>query len=147
MLLLDERNLLVQPPSGVGGIEIGHVHVIVHGLLFGGGDDHRAQCGLHRRALVRAPAHVVPRKPVVRNGGTPGHDFGVAPDKPFGIDARLRLEQVRVSVQVVEILKEREIQRALDVAVRLPPRKFRGEIYGELFIGNRVLENALVARL
>jgi len=127
VLFLHQRDLFIQTPRHLVGREVGYVHIIIHGLLFRRRDDHGVQHGLLiRRFGIDAPPHVILGKPVMRNCRPRGHDLRVSADQPFRLYALFHFQQVGISVQVIEILQKREVERFLHVAVALALGKLRG---------------------
>ena len=58
---------------------------------------------------LQCAAHAVKGMAVLRYGGAAGHDLGIAAHKALGVDAVLHVQQVRVAVQMVEVLQQREL--------------------------------------
>ena len=52
MLLLNHGDFLVEAAAQIGVVEAADVHIVVHGLLLGGGDDGGIELGNGRRRVV-----------------------------------------------------------------------------------------------
>ena len=137
VLLFDHADLLVELPAAVAFVKRGDVHIIVHGLLLGGGDDGGVQFRDGRGLFEAAgAAHAVKGMAVLRYGGAAGHDLGIAAHKALGVDAVLHVQQVRVAVQMVEVLQQRELHHLYNVWVRLPLGQDCRQVHRELFVAD-----------
>ena len=76
-----------------------------------------------------------------------GHDLGVAADQALGVLAGDHLHQIRVAVQVVEVLQQREVQRVPDMRRLHALRQVRRQIDSQLLIADGVREDAFGDRL
>ena len=126
VFLFHQRDFLIQTARKLGFRKSRHVHIIIHRLLFGGGDDHRRK---HRERLggfyVNRRANVVFRVAVVRYRGAPRHDFRVLAHQIFRVDFLFHFQQIGIAVEMIEIFEQREIERFFYVAVLRARRKFR----------------------
>ena len=148
MLFFDHADLLVQPAAKVTVIKGADVHIIVHRLLFGGGDNGGVQLGDGgRRGRADGLAHAVPRVAVLRNGGAAGHDLGIAAHQPLGVDAAFQFQQIRIAVQVVKILQQSQVHHLHHIGVRLPLGQNSRQVHGQLLVPDGGFQNTFVDRL
>ena len=140
VLFFDHGDLGIQLSAQLRIMQVGDVEVIVHRLLFGGGDDGDVQAGDGVAAVVvDIEADVVLRGARLGDGGAAGHDLGIAPYQLFGVDAALEVQQVGIAVQVVEIFQQGEVHLVLDVRVLFPLGEDGGEVYRQLFVADGML--------
>ena len=83
---------------------------------------------------------------MVRDGGTARRDLDGVEHELVGGQVLVDLEQVRVAVQVVEVLEQGEVHAGLGVLVGLVHGEPRREVDGELLVTDGELERGFVAR-
>ena len=148
VLFLHHADFLVQSAAQIVGIKGPQIHIVVHGLLFRGGDDAGIQHGEQIRLLeIAGPANAVHGMAVVGDGRPPGHNFGVAAHQALCLNALLHFQQIRISVEVVKVLQQRKVQRLDHIGVRFPLSQDRGQVHRQLFVGDGGLQLGLVGRL
>ena len=148
VLLLHHADLLVQPLARLLWIVRRHVHIIVHGLLLGGGDDvGRKHVQRGRICAGHGVADGVIGVAMVGDGGTAGHDLGVAAHQVLRLLAGLHVQIVRIAVEVVEVLQQRKVQRILQPRVAHALGEVGRQIHRQLLVADGVLQHRLVQRL
>ena len=145
VLFLDHSDLGIHLAAVVVGIKTAHVHIKVHGLLFGGGDDIAHQNG-ERFGLfgVHRIAHVVGAVAVLGNGGTARCDLGVSAHQSLGVYAIVHFEQVGKAVQVIEVFQQSKVEGVDIVLVGLALRQNGRKIHRQLLVAYCGLENGFV---
>ena len=84
---------------------------------------------------------------MVRDGRPAGHNLRIAAHQRFRMRAGGEIQIIRIAIQVIEILQQREIQRALDVRIGHALGEVRGQVHGQLLIADRVLQRGFVRGL
>ena len=79
--------------------------------------------------------------------GARRHDFGEFSDKVFRMHAVLHIQQIGISVKVVEILQKREIESGFHSFIRLAHGKHCGELDGKLLVSYGGFQHGFVLRL
>ncbi len=138
VLFLDHADFLIKPAAQVVGVKGAQIHIVVHGLLFGGGDDLGVELGQGvRRGEIHERSGVVLGEAVLGYGGPAGHNLGVAAHQKLGpLAALVHLQQVGVAVQMVKILQQGEIQGGFYQAVRFGLRHARRQVHRQLLIAD-----------
>ena len=147
VLLLDQGDLLIEPAAQIVMIKPGLVHIIVHGLLLGGGDRHGGQLVKQRRVLPQRAGDAVHREAVLADGRAARHDLRVAAHEALGVLSAVHLHQVGVAVQVVKVLQQRQIKRLPDVLTFDALRQVRRQIDRQLLVADGVLQHGFAKRL
>ena len=148
VLLLHHADLLVQAAAGLLGPEGRGVHIIVHGLLLGRRDDvGRQQVDGHGGVAGHGVADGVIRVAVVGDGRPPRHDLGVAAHQILRLFAAGGVQIIGVAVQVVEVLQQGKVQRALDVQTVHPLGQMGGQVHRQLLVADGVFQRRLIRRL
>ena len=145
VLLLHHPDLLIEAAAGLLGPEGGGVHIIVHGLLLGGGDDvGRQQVDDRRLRRQHGPADGVEGVAVMGDGRPSRHDLGVAAHQVLGFFAGGGVQIVGVPVEVVKVLQQGKVERALDVGAAHPLRQMGGQVDRQLLVADGVFQGGLV---
>ena len=147
VLLLDQGDLLIEPAAQIVMIKPGLVHIIVHGLLLGGGDRHGGQLVKQRRVLPQRAGDAVHREAVLADGRAARHDLRVAAHEALGVLSAVHLHQVGVAVQVVKVLQQRQVERLPDVLTFDALRQMRRQIDRKLLVADGVLQHGFAKRL
>ena len=122
-----------------------YVHIEIHGLLFRRRDDADAQLRIQRcGSAVNMLFDGVHGIAVVRDGGTSGHDFRVMPHQILCMHAGFHIQEICITIQVIKILQQGEVQRAFDVCVRFPLGEPGGQIHRQLFVADGMLQNGFI---
>ena len=148
VLFFHQSNLLIESSANIGGGEISHVHIVVHGLLFRCRDYHGRKYGGYVRSLgVYIPFDVVHGVSMLRYGRSTGHNFGVSADQPLRVYSLCTFQKICVSIQMIEVFKQSKVQRGFYVTVGLSLCKFGSQIHRQLLVRYGVFQYRLVARL
>ena len=84
--------------------------------------------------------YVVERVAVLTYRGPCGHYFGYSARKYFRFDVAFQFKQVGKSVQVVNVLYKRKIQRRFDVSVGFVLRQDCAKLRVKLFVKNGLFD-------
>ena len=147
VLFLDHGDFGVKFSAEVAGVEACLIHIVVHGLLFGGHDDGGVEprqriC----RAVIGFSFHVVPREAMFRNRRPARHNFGKSAHQLFGFDAVLKVQKIGVTIEVIEVLQKRKVQGLLDVRVGFSARENGGKLDGKLLVTDGGFQNGFAYR-
>ena len=145
VFLLHHADLQVEVARDAFRLRVAQVHVEVHGLLLAGSQDERAErrADVGRLGVARH-AHGIERVAVMRDGRAARRDLDGVLHELVGGQVLVHLEQVRVAVQVVEILEQREVHAGFRVRVGLVHGEPRREVDGQLLVADGRLERRLV---
>ena len=145
MLFFDHGDFVIQLSAERRSIEVPHVHIKIHGLLFRRRNDVDIQFGFYVvEVVVDIKIDVVRGMTVFRNRRTPRHDLGIIPDEPRRIAALFQFHQIRITVQVIEIFEQSKIELLFDVRIFFGQRKICSQIDGKLFVTDGVFQNGFV---
>ncbi len=148
VLFLDHGDLGVKTSARFGVIVRAHVHIVIHRLLFGGGDDRGVEFGFGRGERGRhRPRNVVERIAMLGNRGSARHDLRQPAREKIGAHVLLDVEKIGIAVEVVEVLGQCEVQRRAHILVGFVPRHYRREVDRELLVSDRVHQHGFVHRL
>ena len=98
------------------------------------------------KKIIDIKTHIVFRMPRFGNRRPPRHDFRVIPHKLFRMDTAFKIQKIGITVQMIEILQKRKVQLLFYIPVLFSLGQNRGQIHGKLFVPDRMLQHALVAR-
>ena len=145
VLFLDHADFQVEVARDAFGLRVAQVHVEVHGLLLAGRQDERAEDRADVGGLgVARGADRVERMAMVRDGGTARRDLDGVEHELVGGQVLVDLEQVRVAVQVVEVLEQGEVHAGFRVRVGLVHGEPGREVDGQLLVADGGLKRRLV---
>ena len=148
MLLLDHSDFLIQPTSQIGFVEGALIHIIVHRLLLRRSNNSNVKLCYGRGFFeISGLAHVVKRMAVMRDGRSCGSNLGVSVYKPVCVNAVLHIQQIRISVQMVEVLEQRKIKRGFYVHIRLALSKYSGKLNCKLLVADSGFKHRFILRL
>ncbi len=137
----------VKDDAQIAGVEGAIIHIVIHGLLLGRGNDAHRHFVKQRGVFLSRGAQRVRREAVLRNGGPARHDFRVIPHQLFRVDAAVHFQQIRVPVQVIKILQQGEIQRGFHVGTSDPLGQNGRQVHRQLLIADGVLQHRFIQRL
>lgn len=148
MLFFDHTDFSIEFAGEVVGLESGDIHIVVHSLLFGCSDDAGVQDGDGVGFTDgKMRFYFIGRIAVFTDRGSAGHYFGVASYNTFSGDALFHFEEVGISVEMVEVLEQSEIEGFDEISVRFGTGELSSQVDGELFITDSGFEYGFVLGL
>ena len=123
------------------------VHIVIHRLLFGGGNGHNMKHGREFFLfVVDMFFYAVIGMAVFGYGRTSGHYLGIFSHKSLRLYALLHFKQIRIAVKMVKVFEQRKVECLFYIRIAFLERKFRRQIDRKMLVAYSMLENILVLR-